>query len=145
MPQFVRRTWSRYAKLGKGRKKKQVWRRPTGRDNKMRERKRGLPATVKIGYGTDTSKKKEIKVVRNLKDLDTLGKNEVIVIGNIGKKKKLAIVEEVKKKGIKVQNENVERFLKTEKVRKEKKAGKKMEVKTGKENSKTKNEGENKK
>ena len=38
---FKRRIWNRYSKLGKKRKKKQVWRRPTGRDNPMREKKRG--------------------------------------------------------------------------------------------------------
>ena len=40
MVKFLRRTWSRYSKLGKRRKKKQVWRKPTGRDNKMREKRK---------------------------------------------------------------------------------------------------------
>jgi len=38
MKKFLRRTWSRYSKLGRKRKKKQKWRKPTGRDNKMREK-----------------------------------------------------------------------------------------------------------
>jgi ribosomal protein L32E len=39
---FLRRIWSRYSKLGKKRKKKQVWRKPRGRDNKMREKRKNL-------------------------------------------------------------------------------------------------------
>ena len=51
-PKFLRRTSSRYSKLGKGRKKKQIWRRPTGRHNKMRNKRNGYPVIVSIGYGT---------------------------------------------------------------------------------------------
>ena len=49
-PKFLRRTWSRYSKLGKQRKKKQIWKAPKGRDNKMREKRKGYPAVVSIGY-----------------------------------------------------------------------------------------------
>ena len=47
---FLRRIWKRYSKLGRKRKKEQKWRRPKGRDNKMREKRRGYPITVRIGY-----------------------------------------------------------------------------------------------
>lgn len=47
---FKRRTWSRYSKLGRKRKKKQVWRKPTGRDNKMREKRKSYPKVVSTGY-----------------------------------------------------------------------------------------------
>jgi len=50
---FLRRVWKRHSKLGRGRKKKQVWRKPTGRDNKMRERKKGHPSVVSIGYRSE--------------------------------------------------------------------------------------------
>jgi len=50
MKKFLRRTWNRYTKLGRKRKKKQKWRRPTGRDNKMREKRRGYPKIVSVGY-----------------------------------------------------------------------------------------------
>ena len=49
MKKFLRRTWDRYSKLGKGRKKLQKWRKPSGRDNKIREKKKGHSRLVDIG------------------------------------------------------------------------------------------------
>ena len=106
---FLRRTWSRYSKLGKGRKKKQVWRRPTGRDNKMREKKKGHPAVVSIGYKSDKKirgiiNEKKPVLVMNIKDLEKLNKNEIAIIGKIGKKKKIELVEKSKEMKIKLHN-----------------------------------------
>ena len=47
---FLRGKWRTYSKLGKGRKKKQKYRKPKGRDNKIRERKKGNPKKVEVGY-----------------------------------------------------------------------------------------------
>ena len=119
---FLRRTWNRYSKLGKKRKKKQVWRRPTGRDNKMREKRRGYPAVVSIGYKKDKESRKKILVIRNPKDLDSVKKEFIIVIGNVGRKKKIEILEKAKEKKIKFQNINTKKFLKKNiKVKKENK------------------------
>ena len=63
MKKFLRRTWNRYSKLGKRRKKKQVWRRPTGRDNKMREKRRGYPAVVSLGYRKEKNTRGKISVI----------------------------------------------------------------------------------
>ena len=96
---FLRRIWSRHSKLGRKRKKKQVWRRPTGRDNKMREMKHGYPVRVKIGYKTQTDERnkiegKEIIMVFNLEDLKkAYAQRKIITVGNIGKKKKLELVK----------------------------------------------------
>lgn len=116
MVNFLRRTWSRYAKLGKGRKKKQVWRAPKGRDNKMREKRRGYPAVVSIGYGTDKSIKntengKKLVEVRNMKELENLKKGEIVKLGNIGKKKKIELLEECTKKGLEVYKTNPKKFV----------------------------------
>lgn len=112
MAVFLRRTWSRYSKLGKKRKKKQVWRKPKGRDNKMREKRRGWPAVVSIGYKKGKSEKKNFKIIRNLKDLADIGKNEMVIIGRIGKRKKIEIVIKAKEMKISIQNINIEKFLK---------------------------------
>jgi len=145
MVRFVRRIWSRYAKLGKGRKKKQIWRRPTGRDNKMRERKRGLPAVVKIGYRNNKSERNEIKVLRNLNDLENVKDNEVLVMGNIGREKKIMIAEKLIERKLEVQNLNLKKFLKSERVRKDKKVAKVKSVKeSGKKESSKKTEGDKK-
>ena len=106
MVKFLRRTWSRYSKLGKGRKKKQVWRKPTGRHNKMREQTKGSAAIVSIGYRSakrlrdKLMDKKPVKI-RNLKELEKIKENEIAVIGSVGKRKKIEIY-----------NMNPEKFLK---------------------------------
>ena len=62
MPTFLRRNAKRHSNLGKRRKKKQNWRYPTGRHNKMREKRRGYPITVSVGYQKD----KKIKLKNKL-------------------------------------------------------------------------------
>ena len=112
---FLRRETNRYSKLGKRRKKKQRWKNPTGRDNKMRERRRGYPAKVSIGYQNKSKKdlknKKNI-LVRNQNDLEKAKGNKIIVLGKIGKRKKIGIVEKAKEMKIKIKNLNVNKFLK---------------------------------
>ncbi len=114
---FLRRVWSRYSKLGKRRKKKQVWRKPKGRDNKMREKRKGYPAIVNIGYKKDAKSRgkiqdKQIVIIMNIKDLEKIKKNQIAIIGKIGKKKKIEIAEKAKDKKIQVHNLNIEKFLK---------------------------------
>ena len=116
-PKFLRRDSNRYSKLGKNRKKKQVWRRPTGRDNKMREKRTGYPSIVSIGYRTDKADRGKLEekntiTVRNIRDLDLVGKDHIAVLGGFGKKKKLEIAKKAKEAGIKIHNLNVDRFLK---------------------------------
>lgn len=123
---FLRRIWNRYPKLGKRRKKKQAWRKPKGRDNKMREKRKGYPAVVKIGYKRK-EKRKVPFIVRNINDLDKIkksSKKETVILGNIGKKKKIEIIKKAKKEGILIQNINAKKFLK-ENIKTEKKEKKK--------------------
>ena len=116
-PKFQRRTGNRYSKLGKGRKKKQKWRRPTGRDNKMREKRKGYPAVVKIGYKQDVKARGNVEekkpiMIMNTKDLEKIKKNEIGIIGRVGKKKKIEIAKIAKEKKIEIYNLNAEKFLK---------------------------------
>jgi len=106
---FLRRTWSRYSKLGRGRKKLQKWRRPTGRDNKMREKRKGYPARVSVGYKTIRTEKPI--VVMNISELESV-KDKKIIIGKIGKKKRLEIANKAKKMKLQIMNLNVEKLLK---------------------------------
>ena len=120
MKSFLRRTGSRYSKLGRNRKKKQKWNRPKGRDNKMREKRTGYPKVVSIGYKKQKDKTREAPIiVNNLKDLEKVKKNNSITIGHIGKKKKLGISKKAKEMKIEIQNLNINKFLK--KFNKEKK------------------------
>ena len=109
---FLRRLSERHIKLGKGRKKKQKWRRPRGRDNKMREKRKGYPAVVSIGYKKSKRDRKEILKVDNLKELEKIPENQGIILGKMGKKKKIEIIEKAKEKGIKIINVNAEELLK---------------------------------
>lgn len=113
MVKFLRRSWDRYSKLGKGRKKKQVWRKPRGRDNKMREKRKGYPVVVSIGYKKSEKKIKERKpIVMNVQDLRKVKENKIVTIGKVGEKKKIEIVKKAKEKKIKIHNLNIEKFLK---------------------------------
>ncbi len=143
MVKFLRRTWSRYSKLGKGRKKKQVWRRPTGRDNKMREKRKGYPAVVSVGYKQGEKLRgliqdKKPVLVRNVSDLEKVGKNEIAVIGNIGEKKKMEIVKKAIQMKINLYNLNPKKFLKKleKKKMKQEKAKKRLEEKKAKKEKK---------
>ena len=120
MVKFLRRTWSRYAKLGKGRKKKQVWRRPTGRHNKMREKRKGSAAVVSIGYRSNRKlRDRKIIKINNVKDLEKMKKNEVAIIGGIGKRKKIEVAKKAKEMKIEIYNMNPEKFLKLNTKKKE--------------------------
>jgi len=109
---FVRHSWNRYSKLGKRRKKKQVWRRPTGRDNKLRERRKDRGVRVEVGYRKDNKlqgliKGKKPVMVYNVKDLAKAGKDSIVIVGNVGKKKKLEIVKKAKEMKVQVQNDRL--------------------------------------
>lgn len=131
MTKFLRRTWKRYSKLGKNKKKKQTWRRPTGRDNKMREKRRGYPAVVSIGFKKNERLKGKIRgknpvIINNINDLENIKKEDIVIIGNIGKRKRIEIVKKAREKKIQIHNVNVNKFLKeldkkTDKIKKEEK------------------------
>jgi len=134
-PNFFRRSVYRYSKLGLRKKKKQKWKRPTGRDNKMREKRRGYPATVSIGYRTDKKIRGKIEnkktiIIRNLNDLFKIKDNEMVIIGRIGKKKMIEIAKEAKEKKIKIYNLNTEKLLKN--LEKEEKTDKKISAEEAK-------------
>lgn len=130
---FLRRSSDRYAKLGKGRKKKQKWKKPTGRDNKMREKRKGYPKVVSIGYSKDKSlrgkiNEKEPIIVKNIKELEKVTKNQIVIIGNVGKNKKLEIAKKAKQMNIEIHNLNIKSFLrKDERKKKAKQDAKKKE------------------
>lgn len=136
MVEFLRRTGGRFSKLGKGRKKKQKWRKPTGRDNKMREKRAGYPAIVSVGYKQDAKTRGKIDertpvIIMNAKDLEKIKKNEIGIIGKIGQKKKIEIAKVAKEKKIQLYNLNAGKFLKEiEKAKKEGESLKKVEKKT---------------
>jgi len=121
MKKFLRRDANRFAKFSNGKGKKAKWRSPKGRDNKMREKRRGYPAVVSIGYASDKKDKERISGlitlhVRNLSDLEKATKENIIIVGKVGKKNKIQILEKIKEMKLSMDKTTVERVL--EKIKK---------------------------
>lgn len=125
-PKFVRRAWYRYSKTGLRKKKKLVWRSPKGRDNNMREKRKGYPPVPSVGWKREKKFRGQIMgkmpiLVNNLRELEKVNKEkELIIMGKIGKKKKIELVKKAQEKGIQILNINVKKFLE-ENVRESKK------------------------
>ena len=110
--------------IGKKRKKKQIWRKPKGRDNKMREKRKGRPAVVKIGYRRQ-DKKENILRIYNIKDLDKVRKEDILILGKIGRKKKIEIMKKAEEKKLNFLGINTGRFLKENEFKKKEETSKK--------------------
>jgi len=101
---FLRTGTKRYKKLGKNRRKKEKWRRARGRDNKIREKRKGRLKKVEIGFRTNKSERGKIEgkipvFVENLKQVEKIKKGDVIIIRRVGKKKRREIEKKIKEKG----------------------------------------------
>ena len=105
-PAFVRPESWRYVKL------KESWRRPRGLDHKMRRKIKGWPPTVSVGYkgpkvarGLHPSGYKEV-LVHNAKETSNIDpKSEAARIAHtVGKKKRVQIIAEAKKKKVYILN-----------------------------------------
>ncbi|HEY7110790.1 MAG TPA: 50S ribosomal protein L32e [Nitrososphaeraceae archaeon] len=105
-PEFVRQESWRYDRLSPS------WRRPKGKDNKMRLQVSGVPRLVKIGYrgpklgrGLHPSGYTEV-MVYNTNDLNGVdpAKNAIRIGHTVGRRKRMAIVEAAAALKIKVLN-----------------------------------------
>jgi large subunit ribosomal protein L32e len=105
-PKFVRQESWRYDRLAEN------WRKPKGKDNKMRKQKSGMPAIVKIGYrgpraarGLHPSGYTD-NVIHNTAELARLDpkKDAARISHTVGKKKRIEIINKAVELGIKVLN-----------------------------------------
>lgn len=106
---FLRTDHTRFLKLGKKRRKNQVWRAAKGKHSKIRRRRKGYPLRPAIGYRRDAKLSGKVEglvpiLVHNLKELELANKNSIIIIARIGARKKLAIIKKAEEKGIKIMN-----------------------------------------
>lgn len=108
-PDFVRQESWRYDRL------KESWRRPKGIDNKMRRKIKGWPQTVNVGYrgpkaarGLHPSGYEEV-LVHNIYELKKVNpKTQAVRIAHtVGRKTRLQILAEARKKKITVLNVGV--------------------------------------
>lgn len=105
-PKFIRQESWRYDRLAEN------WRKPKGKDNKMRKQKSGVPAIVKVGYrgprvarGLHPSGYTD-NIVHNVTELTGLDpKKDAARLGHtVGKKKRMEIIAKAAELGIKVLN-----------------------------------------
>jgi large subunit ribosomal protein L32e len=130
-PEFVRQESWRYDRLAPN------WRRPKGKDNKMRKQVSGVPPLAKVGYkgprksrGLHPSGYNDI-LVFNIKDLTKIDPkvDAVRIAHTVGNKKRIEIVTEATKLKMKILNPG--------KIEAMKKLPKKAETKPKKESPST--------
>lgn len=105
-PKFIRQESWRYDRLAEN------WRKPKGKDNKMRKQKSGVPAIVKVGYrgpkvarGLHPSGYTD-NIVHNTAEVAKLDpkKDAARIAHTVGKRKRIEIIAKAKQMGIKVLN-----------------------------------------
>ena len=105
-PKFIRQESWRYDRLAEN------WRKPKGKDNKMRKQKSGMPAIVKVGYrGPRVSRGLHPSgytdnLVHNVNELSRLDpKKDAARLGHtVGKRKRVGMIAKATELGIKVLN-----------------------------------------
>lgn len=105
-PKFIRQESWRYDRLAEN------WRKPKGKDNKMRKQVSGVPALVKVGYrGPKVSRGLHPSgytdnVVHNVAELAKLDpKKDAVRLGHtVGKRKRIDIIAKATERGIKILN-----------------------------------------
>lgn len=107
---FLRQDMMRHLRLGKKRKKNQKWRRPKGRDSKMRLKMKGYPVSPSVGYKVPQKDAGKIRgmnpvLVHNVEQLTRILKGNAGMIGSrVGAKKKLEIMKKAEEMNIPLLN-----------------------------------------
>jgi large subunit ribosomal protein L32e len=99
---FKRQESVRHLKLGKRKKKLRSWRKPKGRDSKMRLKRKGYATKVSIGFKSKPTPQPIL--VHNIKDLASLDKKSIIVLAKVGAKKKIEIMNQAREMNLKITN-----------------------------------------
>jgi large subunit ribosomal protein L32e len=107
---FIRTDYWRMSKLGKRRRKLQVWRRARGKHSKMRRRRKGYPAIPMIGYKgakKDSGKVKGLTpvLVNNMSDLQKVKAGHgAILSSTLGARKRMEMIKKAESMKIKILN-----------------------------------------
>lgn len=135
-PDFVRQDAHKKKRLKAG------WRWPKGHHSKMRERRKGHPVVVDVGYRTPKGFRgkiggMDVVVVHNLDELKRIDvKKHSVIISKMGLKKRIELLKECKKIKANVLNFSVDKFLKS--VEEKIKAKKEVKEKGSKEEKEVK-------
>lgn len=110
-PKFIRQESWRYDRLAEN------WRRPKGKDNKMRRQFSGVPELVKIGYGGPRNSRGlhpsgyTDNIVHNPNDLGIFDntKDAIRIAHTVGTRKRTEILNKAKELGLKVINPGIKK------------------------------------
>jgi large subunit ribosomal protein L32e len=107
--QFLRAETFTLSRLGRTRKKLRKWRRPRGKSNKIRLGRAGNPVGVSVGFKTPRKEAGRIfglipKLVHNIKELESLTKENVAILARVGARKKLEIIKKADELKIRITN-----------------------------------------
>ncbi len=109
---FLRSKWRTYSKLGRGRKKKQKYRRARGIHSKMGKKMKGNPRCVSIGFKKTEKGRITTRIIQNIKQLLEMKKGDKVILAKVGKKNKIEIAKKAKELGIEIINLNINKFFK---------------------------------
>jgi len=106
--EFLRHLWWKFPKFQNDLK----WKKPKGKDNKMRLKLKGYPPVVQIGYGTPNIIKNlhpsgyKSVVVSNVKDFKDLNptKHIIYIASSVGLKKRIELIKLAKECGFRIAN-----------------------------------------
>ena len=106
---FLRVDTNRFSRLGKNRRKLQKWRRGRGKSNKLRLGRAGYASVPKVGFKKPRKESGKInglvpRLIHNLSELQSLGKNEVAILSRVGARKKLELIKKAGEMKINILN-----------------------------------------
>ncbi len=115
-PTFKRTDFSKFSKLGVRRKKKQVYRRPKGIDNKINKKMKGHLRRVMIGFKNAVKTSGLVQglepiTIIKLEDLKNITEGKIGMVGKVGMKRKIEIAEAALEKKKRLFNLNPKTFL----------------------------------
>ena len=113
-PKFLRTDWHKKIRLGRGVKKNLKWHGAKGRQNKLRLNRKGRMQRPKVGWGAEGDVKgfvdgMEVVRVENVKDIEAVKKGVGIIIGKVGKKKRLDMIKKANEMKVKILNRYMEK------------------------------------
>ncbi len=113
-PKFLRTDWHKKIRLGKGVKKNLKWHGAKGRQNKLRLNRKGRMQRPKVGWGAENDVKgfvKGMEMVRveNVKEIEAVKKGQGIIIGKVGKKKRLDMIKKANELKVTILNRYMEK------------------------------------
>ncbi len=115
-PDFLRKDTHEMSRLGRARRKKQKWRKPKGRHNKLRAKIRNVGSYPGVGYRSPKPVRGTIAgfkpvLIKNEKDLAKIKAGEIAVLASVGLKNKIQIAKKASNLSFKFLNFDANKFL----------------------------------